>query len=231
MGLYLLIPTLIVVMAAVLIVRAGAIALRMTGLDDNTAGFQALSAFTRTGFTTREAEAVINHPLRRKIISWLIILGNIGTVAVIVTTISSLVTSTGYRLAIVFAVLLISLYLAYRLARYAWLMRKWDRLVEKRLLKARFFSTLPQVFSTAPQVEYLLQFAGKYGVGRIAIMAGSPFAGGVVKDMLAAGSFAILGIDRQGKWISSPGTEESIDEGDSLILYGALSEMGKVLQG
>ena len=54
MGLYLLIPTFIVIIVSVLIVRAGAIALRMTGLDEKTASFQALSAFTRAGFTTRE---------------------------------------------------------------------------------------------------------------------------------------------------------------------------------
>ena len=85
MGLYLLIPTFAVILLSVLIVRAGAIALRLTGLDEKTANFQALSAFTRAGFTTRESESVVSHPQRRTIVSWLIVLGNAGIVAVIVT--------------------------------------------------------------------------------------------------------------------------------------------------
>jgi Trk-type K+ transport system membrane component len=52
-----------------LIVRAASIALMMTGMNQKRARFQALSAFTGTGFTTKEAESVMNHPLRRKIIS------------------------------------------------------------------------------------------------------------------------------------------------------------------
>lgn len=40
----------------------------MTGLDINIARFQALSAFTGTSFTTKEAEDVVDHPQRRRII-------------------------------------------------------------------------------------------------------------------------------------------------------------------
>ena len=65
-----------------LIVRVGAIALEMTGMDKAKARFQALSAFSGTGFTTREAEMVVNHPRRRKIATYLMILGNAGIVTV-----------------------------------------------------------------------------------------------------------------------------------------------------
>ena len=70
-GLYFLIPVILTIFISFLIVRAAAIALMMTGLDHKRSIFQALSAFTGTGFTTKEAEKVINHPLRRKIIIWL----------------------------------------------------------------------------------------------------------------------------------------------------------------
>ena len=73
-----------------LIVRIGAIALELTGMERAKARFQALSAFTGTGFTTREAEAVINHPRRRKIVTYLMILGNAGIVTVIATFVVSL---------------------------------------------------------------------------------------------------------------------------------------------
>ena len=69
---------IVFVCVSYLIVRIGAIALEMTGMDRSRARFQALSAFTGTGFTTRETEMVINHPRRRKIVTYLMILGNAG---------------------------------------------------------------------------------------------------------------------------------------------------------
>ena len=72
-GLYFLLPMLFTVFVSYLVVRAAGIALMMTGLDRRKAFFQALSAFTGTGFTTREAERVVNHPTRRTIVSWLMV--------------------------------------------------------------------------------------------------------------------------------------------------------------
>ncbi len=94
-GLYLLLPTFLVIIVSFLIVRAGAIALMFTGKEASRARFQALFAFTRTGFTTREAEAVMKDPRRRRIITWLIILGNAGLVTVTVTATSSLTIASG----------------------------------------------------------------------------------------------------------------------------------------
>jgi len=70
-----LVPTLILVFAFIVVVRAGAIALMTTGMDSSKSSFQALSAFSGTGFTTREAELIVSHPRRRRIVSWLMVLG------------------------------------------------------------------------------------------------------------------------------------------------------------
>ncbi len=45
---------LIIVVASLICVRVGAIALELTGVKKEKAQFQSLSAFTNTGFTTRE---------------------------------------------------------------------------------------------------------------------------------------------------------------------------------
>ncbi len=61
------------VLALPLIVTRGAtIALTATGLSEKAARFQARSAFPGSGFTTREAEKVAYHPVRRQIITILI---------------------------------------------------------------------------------------------------------------------------------------------------------------
>lgn len=80
---------------SVFVVRVASVALRLTGLDDSSARFQSLSAYTGTGFTTIEAEAIVNYPVRRKIISLLMIIGNVGLVGVFATLVASLVHTEG----------------------------------------------------------------------------------------------------------------------------------------
>jgi len=72
-------------------VRVASVALKLTGLPEEDARFQALSALTGTGFTTMDAELIVNYPIRRKIISWLMILGNLGVVSIVSTTLISFV--------------------------------------------------------------------------------------------------------------------------------------------
>ena len=67
------------------IVRVSSTVLRLTGLSEGQARFQALSALTGTGFTTAEAELIVNFPLRRKIVSYLMMTGNLGLVSVMST--------------------------------------------------------------------------------------------------------------------------------------------------
>jgi len=79
----LLILILLVVGITVLVVKAGSVALRLTGMDEHRANFQAISAVTGTGFTTRESELVVADPVRRKIVSFLMIFGNVVVVMLI----------------------------------------------------------------------------------------------------------------------------------------------------
>jgi hypothetical protein len=72
---------LIVVALSLLITRVATVILTATGMSRQSARFQARSAFTGAGFTTNESEAVVNHPLRRRVIGTLMLLGNAGIVA------------------------------------------------------------------------------------------------------------------------------------------------------
>ncbi len=80
---------------SVLVIRVASVALRLTGLSDDIARFQALSAFTGTGFITLEAETIVNYPVRRRIVSSLMIVGNLGLVTVLATLVVSLVKTEG----------------------------------------------------------------------------------------------------------------------------------------
>lgn len=76
-----LLSLLVVLALSFVVMRVGAAALALTGVADEVARFQAHSAFLGVGFTTREAEQVLAHPVRRRIVLLLMVLGNAGVVA------------------------------------------------------------------------------------------------------------------------------------------------------
>src|SRR6056297_2200984 len=78
-----LISLIVILTLSVLITKIATEALVHTGLSKQAAKFQARSAFTGVGFTTGEAENVVNHPVRRKIILSLMLIGNVGIISAI----------------------------------------------------------------------------------------------------------------------------------------------------
>jgi len=215
-GLYFLIPTLMVILISMLFVRAGAIALVLTGMHYDQAKFQALSAFTATGFTTRESEKVVNHPRRRKIISTLMVGGYAGIAAVTVSGTSSLVSTAAENIPRNVIVLVAGLVLIYLLARHMGIMKRWEDVVERLLYRSSLFEFEP--------VDEMLHLAEGYGLVKIDVIAASPLCGQSIiqigdihKDAL------ILGIERGQTWITARHTHEPLEAGDQLVIYGRLN--------
>ncbi len=75
------------------IVRVAGVALRLTGLPTPVARFQAVSTLTGTGFTTSEAEGMMHHPVRRRILMILMFTGHLGLVSLTSTVILALAAS------------------------------------------------------------------------------------------------------------------------------------------
>lgn len=214
-GLYFLLPTLFVIFISFLIVRAAAIALMMTGLDEKRAKFQALSAFSGTGFTTKEAESVITDPKRRRIVSWLMILGNAGIVTVIVTATSSLVTSKGYQLSLNVLILAGGIFLIYRIATHRGFIRRWESFIEDKFAKSRAFEEAV--------TEDLLHLIEGYGLVRVMVAEGSPLIrSSLAEQKLTEKELLVLGIERGKDWIPIPKSTETLQDGDKVIVYGSL---------
>ncbi|MFC2157096.1 TrkA C-terminal domain-containing protein [Acidobacteriota bacterium] len=214
-GLYFLFPTLLAILISFLFVRAASIALMMTGLDKSKARFQALSAFSGTGFTTKEAESIVNHPQRRKIVRWLMMGGNAGIVTVVVTATSSMVTSQVYQLPINVFILAIGILLIYKLAKFRGFTRKWENFIEKKLIKSPAFED-----STT---EDLLHFLEGYGLVKKIILKESTLIGTTLTDArLNEKGILVLGIERDKVWMPTPKASEIIINGDNLVVYGPL---------
>jgi hypothetical protein len=222
-GLYFILPVLLVVFISFLIVRAAAVLLVLTGMDPRRARFQALSAFTRTGFTTHEAEMVVRHPTRRRIITWLMILGNAGIITVMVTATSAFVQSKGAFIGINFGFLIVGLFLIWLVARHKGLGERWERYI------ARKFGRTPEVEEVF--CEDLTHLAEGFGVLRVVLQPGSRFIGLSLSRVAAEGGLRVLGIERDGSWLAVPEREQAVRAGDSLVVFGRLQKMREVFEG
>lgn len=89
LGIVGIIAFLTVLGLSLFITRLATIALTYTGLSWEAARFQARSAFTGTGFTTSEAERVVDHPVRRRIIMLMMIARSAGVVSIVISLILS----------------------------------------------------------------------------------------------------------------------------------------------
>lgn len=215
-SLYFLLPALFTIFVSFLIIRGAAIALMLTGMDYRKARFQALSAFSGTGFTTKEAESVVNHPQRRKIITWLIILGNAGIVTVIVTTTSSFAGSRGYQIPINLVALAAGIFLIYTIVSRQKFTQRWERYILNKLRKSQAFEE--------DTTEDLLHLIEGYGLVRVFIKGNSEHINkSLAECRLKEKGLLILGIERSKVWIPNPKGDESIKEEDQLILYGPLN--------
>ena len=226
-GIMILFVTMLVM---IIIVRIGGIALELTGLEPDVARFQALSAFTCTGFTTREAEEVVHHPQRRRIVSALILAGSAGVITLIaglVQTIEGTIRAEDIQWwanIAQFAGAAVALYLLYRVFVWPRLAQRIDQTIRRQLEQR---STL-----TSAEIEELLHSAEGWAIARVEVPEGCQFAG----QTLAATrprdqGILVVAIERAGKFIPSPKGDESLQVGDRLIVYGKLAEIPELLRG
>ena len=108
---------LIVGLLSLLFTRLATGALIATGMPPEIAAFQARSAFTGAGFTTTEAENVVNHAARRRVISTTMFVGNLGVPTLVVTVLLGLLApgpgETSTRLLVLAAGLAVMVVLAF----------------------------------------------------------------------------------------------------------------------
>lgn len=224
-----LISVLIAITLSLLITRIATEALTLTGLSRTSARFQARSAFTGTGFATTESEAIVKHPLRRRIIMWLMFLGNAGFVTVISSLVLTFVStsSPGDGLSRLFY-LLIGIGVLWLLATNRAFNRILTRLVRKALRR----------WTDLDLQDYarLLHLKGKYQVTQIEVDEDNWLANKKLKQLrLTDEGIAVLGIERRDRiYIGAPYGDTCIYPGDTLIVYGrkaALIELDVRLKG
>jgi hypothetical protein len=205
---------LLVVTVSLLITRVATVILTATGMSREAARFQARSAFSGAGFTTRESEAVIDHPVRRKVIATLMLLGSAGIVAVVSTLILGLGRGdVGQRWWRVLE-LVVGLLAIVFVSRSRWVDRRLTALIGKLLQR---YTELP-----GRDVAGLVDLAGGYAVTELAVGEGDWIAGRTLGDLrLRDEGIVVLGINRpDGRYVTGPRGSTLVAAGDVLVLYG-----------
>ena len=235
MNLLLFITVLVI---SFVIVRIGAIAFQLTGLEWSLAKFQALSCFTATGFTTREAELITGNPQRRRIASILIILGHAGFVTMIATFANSLrpravmgkppVPFLPFTIPdnmlpwINLAIIAVAIYIIYKLFTDTKLARRLTDILRQRIIKTDI--------ATPVSCEELAVTTGGYGVSKIRIRKDHPVLDKTLSESeLRRDDITVLAIVRADKTMPNPLADTKIISGDELICFGKLESIRKKL--
>lgn len=212
---------IIVVFTSVMIRKVATVALQLTGLDKPTASFQALSALTGTGFTTREAELVLSHPVRRRIISLLMIIGNAGMVAVIAGLVSSFFNITSAWAIFRYIILIIALYLIFKMATHTRVARLVSKKIEEKLREK--FKIEKRT------IGRILDLGEDFGIAEITLHEGSPSVGKTLATSdLRKKKILVLAIERDEEKILVARANHKLRAGDNLICYGRFTEMREI---
>jgi hypothetical protein len=210
-----LLTLLVIVTISLIVVRVGSTALMMTGLSYDTASFQSYSAFFGVGFTTKEAELVVDHPVRRRIIRDLILAGNIGLTSALATLIVTFVQldSTGAMLRTVGWIVggLVGFLI---FSQLPFVKRLLDWAIRKSLEGAGVIHAM--------DYELLLRVSAGYCISEVEVTDECALANKTLRESRPADrGIIVLGITHEGApFLGAPGPEEKILIGDVITVYG-----------
>ncbi len=212
----------ITVILGVTVVRIGSLALALTGMSPEMARFQALSAFTGTGFTTQAAEDVVRHPQRRRIIGILIMIGYAGIASVITGLLQTFRVETfDWMILLQLILVFLVLFLIYRIFVFPRLSQFIDRAITSQLQRVTALEPM--------EVEEILTQAEGWGIARIEVHENCELAGKQLQESRPRDlGILVIAIERGDEYIPSPGSRDIIYVGDRLLAYGPMKTMEQI---
>ena len=210
-----IIALVLILTLSLLLTRLGTAALMLTGVSHQLARLQALSALTGVGFTTSESEYIVNHPVRRRILILIMLIGNAGFITEGSTLVLSFVGITTRAEGLIRASWLMGGLLAlWLVARSKW--------IERHMLHVMGWALRRWTDLEAYDFVELLELAGGYRVRSIGVDPGDWVEGRRLDDLkLFDEGITVLGIHRpDGSYLGVPRGETTIWAGDRLVLYG-----------
>jgi len=219
-----IVVVLVLVVLYLVVWRVGSIMLELTGLEPRKASFQALSALTQTGFTTRESELVVSHDQRRKIVSFLIIFGHAGFASVVAVLAQSLFSKNTLEMGGNLLALIVLAVLIWYLAAQRGINVRVTEFIRRRL---------QHTASTRPLAcEEMLHLAEGYGIAEVTLTArhGNTLTGRTLAQLgLASRDILVLAIQKaDGPLQPAPSSGSLLSPDDTLICYGKMDSIRRL---
>ena len=204
---------LVVAVITVAFTKLATGALIATGVPPESAAFQARSAFSGAGFTTTEAENVVNHRVRRRIIGTTMFVGSLGTPTLVLTVLVGFVApgpgSTTERVLVTISGLFLILMAVFNKPSQRWLQAVGQRYVQKRLAPALSDNRLD-----------LLTLSDQFAVQAVLFEATPEESVRSLRGLAQAfPDVTILGVRRGRDYFGAPPVDIDLQAGDELIIY------------
>lgn len=203
----------VVAVISVAFTKFAAGALIATGVPPESASFQARSAFSGAGFTTSEAENVVNHRVRRRIIGTTMFVGSLGTPTLVLTVLVGFIapgpgSTTERALVTVSGVLFILMIVLNRPVQRR-LDRIGQRYVHRRLAPALASDRLD-----------LLTLSSEFAVQAIKLESTPLESVRSLRGLAHAfPDVTVLGVRRGATYLGAPPVDVNLVAGDELIIY------------
>jgi hypothetical protein len=214
---YLFIFSYIIIILAV--IEISALLFIYTGLDKQIARFQVISMMTGTGFTTGESELILEHPLRRKISAFLILFGAFS-LAVIISTISSILSDNFYTKEVGYVIIV--LFLIILLLKLPFVRNKLIDWLKHNAEEHYDFTDLPiKDVLLIDDDDYILEYP---------VLEDSPFAGKKLSEIIdpEKDDVVVLYVRRGEITIRKECLSTEIQEGDDIFVYGDKDTIKKI---
>lgn len=218
-----IISLLLILGTSLIVTRVASVALEHTGLSRDSARFQARSAFTGVGFTTSEAEDVVGHPVRRRIVMTLMLIGNVGIVsAMAAVLLSAIDLRTQQGIGLLVAVLIGGL-------GVIWLLSS-NRFVDRQMCRVIRWAINKWTALDAEDYSRLLHLRDGYSVSRFLVDQDDWVCG---KTLGAAGlveeGLLVLGVECPGRnFIGAPPMDVELQPGDEVVVYGQAARLAEL---
>ncbi len=204
---------LVVAVITVAFTKLATGALIATGVPPESAAFQARSAFSGAGFTTSEAENVVNHRVRRRIIGTTMFVGSLGTPTLVLTVLVGFVApgpgSTTERVLVTISGLFLIVMAVFNKPSQRWLQGVGQGYVQRRLAP-----------SLASDRIDLLVLSDEFAVQAVRLETTPEESVRSLRGLAQAfPDVTILGIRRGRDYFGAPPVDVDLQAGDELIMY------------
>ncbi|WP_425802998.1 TrkA C-terminal domain-containing protein [Desulfitobacterium sp. Sab5] len=190
-------------------------------MPEEKAKFQVISLVTGVGFTTKESEIVTRNPDIRRIAQFIMLTGYLGTATSISFLINILRSEVKpLDIVILLILLLVVLWLLSNKHLTLYIDMVFERFIFKQMKKR-----------SSKNIYTMLKQSSDYGLYQIYVKGTHPMVGKKLIDAnLKENKIQVLNVDKGDQIILFPEADYIIQQGDTLLVYGKITNIIKYFE-